>query len=92
MVAAVAGRQGRRVEDRGTGQRQYDWAGFKKNELQPHRKQQWVDAAFTMRAHESEREAVLVRELLHSRSVGAHTVPDDLPAAGPPLDPGDAES
>jgi DDE superfamily endonuclease len=42
MVAAVAGRQGRRVEDRGTGQRQYDWAGFKKNELKPHRQQQWV--------------------------------------------------
>jgi len=42
MVAAVAGRQGRRVEDRGTGQRQYDWPGFKKNELKPHRQQQWV--------------------------------------------------
>jgi len=50
------------------------------------RGQAWVDAAFTMRAHESEREAALLRELLHARNVpGQTTVPDDLPADGPTL-------
>ena len=52
------------------------------------RGQAWVDAAFTSRAEESEREAMLLRDLLHSRNPPGQTVPDDLPADGPML--GDA--
>ncbi|HTI36004.1 MAG TPA: chemotaxis protein CheB [Vicinamibacterales bacterium] len=52
------------------------------------RGQPWVDAAFTARAAESEREAMLIRELLHSRTIAEHTVPDDLPADGPALGSG----
>ena len=47
------------------------------------RGQTWVDSAFTARARESEREAMLLRELLHTRSAAGQTVPDDLPADGP---------
>ncbi|HTL42829.1 MAG TPA: chemotaxis protein CheB [Vicinamibacterales bacterium] len=50
------------------------------------RGQVWVDAAFTRRAEESEREAALVREVLHARSTPAQTVPDDLPSDGPVLE------
>jgi two-component system chemotaxis response regulator CheB len=50
------------------------------------RAQVWVDAAFTRRAQESDREAALIRELLQARSAPAQTVPDDLPADGPVVD------
>ena len=55
------------------------------------RGQTWVDAAFTARAQESEREAVLLRELLQARNLSSQTVPDDLPADGPALDSGQLE-
>jgi two-component system, chemotaxis family, protein-glutamate methylesterase/glutaminase len=46
-----------------------------------------VDAAFTARADASEREASLIRELLHRRSGGGQTGPDDLVVDGPSMDP-----
>ena len=42
MDAALAGKQSRRIEHRGSRERQYDWARSKKNELKPHLVQQWV--------------------------------------------------
>ena len=42
MDAALAGKQSRRIEHRGSRERQYDWARSKKNELKPHLKKQWV--------------------------------------------------
>jgi two-component system chemotaxis response regulator CheB len=56
------------------------------------RGQTWVDTAFTDRARDSEREAMLIRELLHARSVPSQTVPDDLPADGPALGVGTNKS
>jgi two-component system, chemotaxis family, protein-glutamate methylesterase/glutaminase len=46
-----------------------------------------VDAAFTARADASEREASLIRELLHRRSGGGQTGHDDLVVDGPSMDP-----
>src|SRR5437763_1828425 len=42
MDAALAGKQSRRTEHRGSCERQHDRARFKKNELKPHLAQQWV--------------------------------------------------
>jgi hypothetical protein len=39
---ALVGNQSRRIEHRGSCERQYDWARSKKNELKPHLVQQWV--------------------------------------------------
>jgi two-component system chemotaxis response regulator CheB len=57
------------------------------------RGQAWIDAAFTTRARESEREAMVVRELLYARNAAAQsTVPDDLPADRPTLGAGQPKS
>ena len=42
LEPAPARREGRRIEYRREGQRQYDRTDFKKNALKPHRKRQWV--------------------------------------------------
>src|SRR3984893_17977379 len=42
MDAALVGNQSRRIEHRGSCERQYDWARSKKNEIKPHLVQQWV--------------------------------------------------
>ena len=52
------------------------------------RQLRWVDKAFTTRAREAEVEARQIRQLLGSRTIAGHTVPDDAPTAGnSPADP-----
>jgi hypothetical protein len=43
-----------------------------------------VEKAFTARAHEAEREADQIRDVLRRRDATTHTVPDDLHGAGGP--------
>lgn len=47
------------------------------------RGQHWVDQAFTMRARDAEYESRQIRDLLRSRTVPAHAVPDAMGAEGP---------
>jgi two-component system chemotaxis response regulator CheB len=51
------------------------------------RGQHRVDQAFTIRAREAEKEADRIRELLRSRAMATHTVPDDAGSAAGPGQP-----
>lgn len=47
------------------------------------RGQHWVDQAFTIRARQAEHESQQIRDLLRSRTVAAHGVPDVIGTDGP---------